>query len=125
MNNNAQEIATQFVQHYYTTFDTNRSQLAGLYRDTSALTFETSQVAGVASIVEKLTSLPFERLQHRTSSVEAQPVAGGSAILILVTGQLLVDQESNPLSFAQAFTLAQDASGQWYVANDIFKLVYA
>ncbi|KAL2266124.1 hypothetical protein VTJ83DRAFT_5476 [Remersonia thermophila] len=121
----AQSIANQFVAHYYTTFDTNRAGLVGLYRDRSVLTFEMDQITGLSNIGEKLTSLPFQKTQHRTSSVEAQSVAGGSAILILVTGQLLVDEEHNALSFAQSFVLAQDAGGQWYVANDLFKLVYA
>ncbi|KAL2119758.1 hypothetical protein VTJ04DRAFT_6719 [Mycothermus thermophilus] len=118
------EIATQFVQHYYTTFDTDRAALAGLYRENSLLTFQSAQVAGAPGIAEKLTSLPFTKVVHRTSSVDAQPTANGG-IIILVTGQLLVDEEQNPLSFSQSFLLAQDPAGAWYVANDVFTLVYA
>ncbi|AEO58995.1 hypothetical protein MYCTH_2306840 [Thermothelomyces thermophilus ATCC 42464] len=118
-----QNIATQFVEHYYTTFDADRKNLAGLYRENSMLTFESSQSLGVASIVEKLTSLPFQKITHKISALDAQPTPNGG-IIILVTGQLLVDEEQNPLSYSQAFQLCQDPAGQWFVFNDIFKLVY-
>lgn len=64
--------------------------------------------------------------------------------MILVTGQLFVsshnvavasgtanstpppqvDEEQRPMNFSQAFQLVQDAQGQWFVYNDIFKLVF-
>ncbi len=34
-----------------------------------------------------------------------------------------VDDESRPLPYSQAFQLCQDGSGQWFVFNDLFKLV--
>ncbi|CAI8509721.1 unnamed protein product [Hanseniaspora opuntiae] len=58
-------LAQQFTEFYYNQFDQDRSQLGNLYRNESMLTFETSQVQGVASIVEKLTSLPFQKVTHR------------------------------------------------------------
>ncbi|KAK0673032.1 hypothetical protein QBC41DRAFT_242425 [Cercophora samala] len=118
-----QGIATQFVTHYYTTFDTDRKSLAGLYRDNSMMTFESSQSLGAASIAEKLANLPFQKVKHHFDTADAQPTATGG-IVILVTGQLLVDEEANPLKFSQAFQLVQDAGGQWFVFNDIFKLVF-
>jgi hypothetical protein len=39
-------------------------------------------------------------------------------------GYLQVDEEQRPMNYTQAFQLAQDASGQYFVFNDIFKLVY-
>ena len=40
-------------------------------------------------IIQKLTSLPFQKCQHAISSVDAQPsVAGG--VNVFVTGQLIV-----------------------------------
>jgi hypothetical protein len=66
------------------------------------------------------------------------------SIVILVTGQLLVrfvfksarrqshvlmampqvDEEQRPMNYTQTFQLARDESGQYFVFNDIFKLVY-
>lgn len=57
------------------------------------LTFESSSVLGVNPIVEKLTSLPFEKVKHQVSTLDAQPTVEGG-ILILITGQLLVRETS-------------------------------
>jgi hypothetical protein len=35
-----------------------------------------------------------------------------------------VDEEQRPMNYSQAFQLVQDAQGQWFVYNDIFKLVF-
>jgi hypothetical protein len=35
-----------------------------------------------------------------------------------------VDEEERPMNYTQAFQLARDGSGQYFVYNDIFKLVY-
>ncbi|KAK4109782.1 nuclear transport factor 2 [Canariomyces notabilis] len=115
-------IANQFVEHYYRTFDTDRKALAGLYRENSMLTFEGTQHLGAPSIAEKLTNLPFQKVTHQSAPPEAQPTANGG-IIILVTGQLVVDDESRPLPYSQTFHLCQDPAGQWFVYNDIFKLV--
>ncbi|KAK3384324.1 hypothetical protein B0T24DRAFT_588892 [Lasiosphaeria ovina] len=106
-------VATQFVGHYYSTFDSNRAELAGLY---------SAQELGAAAIAQKLVNLPFEKVKHQPVTTEAQPTPGGG-IVILVTGQLLVDDEQNPLSYSQAFQLSKDQAGNWYVFNDIFTLV--
>ncbi|KAK3292577.1 uncharacterized protein B0H64DRAFT_407104 [Chaetomium fimeti] len=117
-----QGIAKQFVDHYYSTFDANRAQLAGLYRDNSMLTFESAQSLGTNAIAEKLTSLPFQKVIHKISTLDAQPTATGG-IIILVTGQLLVDDGEHPLSYTQTFHLTQDPAGAWFVFNDLFKLI--
>jgi hypothetical protein len=56
------------------------------------LTFEGVQIQGVNGIVEKLSSLPFQKVQHRISTVDAQPSnPNGQSIVVTVTGQLLVN----------------------------------
>jgi hypothetical protein len=89
------------------------------------LTFEGQQFQGSESIVGKLTSLPFQKVQHKVSTVDVQPGnQNSSSILVFVTGQLLVDEEANPQFFSQTFQLLND-NGNWYVFNDIFRLNYA
>ncbi|WZH49086.1 Nuclear transport factor 2 [Fusarium acuminatum] len=128
MANNFEDIAKQFVEYYYNTFDTDRSGLAALYRENSMLTFESASTLGVASITEKLTvylsSLPFAKVKHQVSTLDAQPSNQEGGVIILITGALLVDEEQRPMNFAQSFQLARDASGNYYVFNDLFKLVY-
>ncbi|KKK23638.1 hypothetical protein AOCH_002775 [Aspergillus ochraceoroseus] len=113
-----------FVDFYYATFDSNRAGLAGLYRDHSMLTFETSSVQGVGGIIEKLTSLPFEKVKHEVGTLDAQPSSEQGGILVLVTGRLLVDEEQNPMNYTQAFQLLPDGAGSYFVFNDVFRLIY-
>ncbi|TQB72940.1 Nuclear transport factor 2 [Monascus purpureus] len=118
-------VAQQFVQFYYQTFDSNRAGLAGLYRDQSMLTFETSSVQGVAGIVEKLTNLPFQKVVHQVATFDAQPSSDAGGILVMVTGALLVDDEQKPMSYTQSFQLLPDGQGSYFVFNDIFRLIYS
>lgn len=88
------------------------------------LTFESASVLGVSSIVEKLSvrnlppppplaaprcavpgltslsqqSLPFQKLKHQVSTLDAQPTMVDGCIVILVTGQLLVSNGSSSSS---------------------------
>ncbi|KAG0326036.1 Nuclear transport factor 2 [Dissophora globulifera] len=117
----ATAIAQQFTEYYYSTFDTNRSGLQPLYRETSVLTWEGAAIQGGKAIVDKLVSLPFTSVQHRVSTQDAQPV--GDMLVIAVTGQLLIDGEQNPQFFTQTFVLRRDDAG-FYVQNDFFRLVY-
>ncbi|KAF2226313.1 putative nuclear transport factor 2 [Elsinoe ampelina] len=119
-----QAIAQQFTEFYYKTFDQDRAQLLPLYRDHSMLTFENAPTQGGASIIEKLSSLPFSKVQHEVSSLDAQPSNENGGILVLVSGRLLVDEEQRPMSYTQTFQLLPD-SGSYYVFNDIFRLIYS
>ncbi|KAK0707491.1 hypothetical protein B0H67DRAFT_647675 [Lasiosphaeris hirsuta] len=110
----------QFVSHYYTTFDADRKTLGNLYREGSMLTFESAPSLGAAQIVDKLANLPFQKVTHQVTTLDAQPSPNG--IFILVTGQLKVDDSELPLNYSQAFQLTQDAGGAWFVQNDVFKL---
>lgn len=86
------------------------------------LTFESSASLGANAIVEKLSSLPFQQVKHQVSTLDAQPGVNGG-VLVLVTGQLLVDEEQRPMNYTQTFQLLPEG-GSFYVFNDIFKLVY-
>ncbi|KAH9915791.1 nuclear transport factor 2 [Epithele typhae] len=117
-------IAKQFTDFYYNTFDTNRANLGALYRDMSMLTWEGSQLLGATSISEKLAGLPFEKVLHKVTTLDAQPSSPSVAsVIVSVTGLLVVDDSPNPLQFSQVFQLIPDG-GSYYVYNDIFRLNY-
>ncbi|KAI8924709.1 hypothetical protein BC831DRAFT_464078 [Entophlyctis helioformis] len=119
-----QAIAKSFVDFYYSTFDANRAQLVPLYRDMSMLSFEGQQFQGSKLIVEKLQSLPFQRVQHQVVTIDAQPSnPQGGTILVMVTGRLLVDEEQNPQQFSQSFQLVPEG-GSYFIFNDVFRLNY-
>ncbi|KAF4655404.1 Nuclear transport factor 2 [Perkinsus olseni] len=117
-----QSIGEQFVQHYYGTFDANRSNLTPLYGDTSMLTFEGEQFQGATNIVQKLVSLPFLKVQHQVIKADCQPNPSNNGVVVFVTGNLMVDDNQNPLKFGQVFHLAPSPSGGIYCLNDMFRL---
>ncbi|CAN6644741.1 nuclear transport factor 2 [Trichomonascus vanleenenianus] len=120
-----QNLAKQFCDFYYNQFDADRSQLGNLYRESSMLTFEQTQVQGSAAIIEKLASMPFQKVAHRISTLDAQPASPNSGdVIVMVTGELLIDDEQRPQRYSQVFHLLPD-NGSYYVFNDIFRLVYA
>ncbi|KAI8922541.1 hypothetical protein PhCBS80983_g05958 [Powellomyces hirtus] len=115
-------VGRQFVDYYYQAFDANRAGLAPLYRDMSMLTFEGQPTTGGKDIVEKLTSLPFRQVRHVVSTCDAQPGSPNGSILVTVTGQLLIDEETQPQFFTQTFHLYPE-NGSFFVYNDVFRLV--
>ncbi|KAF5101177.1 hypothetical protein D0Z03_000651 [Geotrichum reessii] len=120
-----QAVAQQFTDFYYQQFDSDRSQLGNLYRDASMLTFENSQVQGAKNIVEKLVSLPFQKVGHRITTLDAQPASPTVGdIIVMVTGELLVDEEQNAQRYSQVFHLVPEQNS-FYVFNDIFRLNYS
>merc|ERR1712129_605844 len=57
-------VGKAFIGHYYGAFDSNRASLSGLFNEKSMMTYEGSQHAGNKSIMEKLTTLKFEKVKH-------------------------------------------------------------
>ncbi|KAI3467722.1 hypothetical protein Pfo_024385 [Paulownia fortunei] len=134
-------VAKAFVEHYYTTFDTNRAGLLNLYQDSSMLTFEGQKSQGAQSIAGKLTSLPFQQCQHHITTVDCQPSGPAGGMLVFVSGNLQLAGDQHALKFSQAssynfislwiflwifmFHLMPTPQGSFYVLNDIFRLNYA
>eukprot|EP00932_Pfiesteria_piscicida_P003170 SRR837773.13083.p3 GENE.SRR837773.13083~~SRR837773.13083.p3 ORF type:complete len:136 (+),score=46.34 SRR837773.13083:42-410(+) len=116
-----QQVGEQFCQHYYQTFDTNRAGLAPLYGEQSMLTFEGEQFQGAQNIVQKLASLPFQKVQHQIVKCDCHPNPSENGVIIFVTGNLIVDDNQNPLKFAQVFYLKQGGAG-YFCQNDLFRL---
>ncbi|CAH2049331.1 unnamed protein product [Thlaspi arvense] len=94
-------LAKAFVEHYYTTFDTNRPGLANLYQDGSMLTFEGQQFQGAQNIAAKLASLPFQQCQHSITTVDCQPSGPAGGMLVFVSGNLQLAGEQHALKFSQ------------------------
>ncbi|XXQ33590.1 Nuclear transport factor 2 [Plasmodiophora brassicae] len=115
------KVAQAFVQHYYTMFDTNRTQLSSLYQPQSMLTFEGEAFMGAENIGNKLNSLPFRKVVHSIKTMDIQP-SGCNGILIVVCGDLKIDDDANPLKYSQTFHILPTQQGSWWVHNDLFRL---
>ncbi|KAJ1663024.1 Nuclear transport factor 2 [Coemansia sp. RSA 25] len=104
---NINDIAKEFVEYYYRAFDSDRNNLAPLY---------------VSGCVDD--SLPFQRVAHKVTTIDAQPsLPNVNAVVIAVTGQLLVDEETKPQQYTQLFQLVEENG--FFIYNDIFRLNYA
>ena len=114
-----QNIANQFVQHYYQQFDTNRAGLAALYTNTSMLTYENEQFMGTEKICEKLATLP--GIKHGNIVMDAQPSVN-NAIICMVSGDLMIEGSDNAIKFTQVFYLAPGGAQGYYCHHDIFRL---
>ncbi|KAL0814567.1 hypothetical protein Bca101_071010 [Brassica carinata] len=95
-------VAKAFVEHYYTTFDSNRAGLVSLYQEGSMLTFEGQKIQGSQNIVAKLTSLPFQQCKHNITTVDCQPSGPAGGMLVFVSGNLQLAGEQHALKFSQA-----------------------
>ncbi|CAN6362542.1 unnamed protein product [Urochloa humidicola] len=98
-------VAKAFIDHYYTTFDTNRVALEGLFQEGSMLTFEGEKFMGTASIMAKLTSLEFSSCKHQVTTVDCQPSGPAGGMLVFVSGTMHFSGGEPPLMFSQVITL--------------------
>jgi hypothetical protein len=100
---NPDEVSKAFVEHYYSTFDSNRAALANLYQEGSMLTFEGQKIQGSQNIVAKLTTLPFQQCKHNITTVDCQPSGPAGGMLVFVSGNLQLSGEQHVLKFSQVF----------------------
>lgn len=119
----AEDIATAFVQHYYQILDSAPTNLASLYQPQSTLTFEGQKLVGPNDIVGKWASLG--KLTHDLTGMtkDVQMSVSETALLIFITGRLKLG-EDNPLLFSHMFQLVATGPGQYYVHNEVFRLMY-
>uniref|UniRef100_A0A2I2ZBF7 NTF2 domain-containing protein n=1 Tax=Gorilla gorilla gorilla TaxID=9595 RepID=A0A2I2ZBF7_GORGO len=98
-----EQIGSSFIPHYYQLFDNDRPQLGAIYIDASCLTWEGQQFHGKAAIVEKLSSLRFQKIQHSITAQDHQ-LTPHSCIISMVVGQL------------------KNINNTWVCTNDMFRL---
>ncbi|EFJ44675.1 hypothetical protein VOLCADRAFT_76233 [Volvox carteri f. nagariensis] len=120
---NPEAVGNAFLDYFYNLFATNRAALASLYQDSSLLTFEGAKFQGQQNIINKLTTMPFQKVAVQRDTVDIQPSISGG-ILIFVTGKLMPEGESIPLKFSQAFHLMPTPASSFVVTNDMFRLNY-
>ncbi|XP_063922031.1 probable nuclear transport factor 2 isoform X2 [Zophobas morio] len=116
-------IGKGFVQQYYAMFDdpAQRPSLANMYNiESSFMTFEGVQLQGSVKIMEKLTSLSFQKINRIITAVDSQPMFDGG-VLINVLGRLQTDEDM-PHAYIQTFVL-KPIEGSFFVQHDIFRLV--
>jgi hypothetical protein len=137
-------MGASFVSQYFGAASSNRAALAPFYHPAkSQLTVDQgAPVVGQAAIMAKMlgaaggappldkegTPAPgMPKLTYSAATLDSQsvleaPVNGVTgATLVVTTGQVMLEGETNPLNFGQAFLLLQEG-GATYLANDIYSL---
>ena len=122
LNPQYEDIGKGFVQQYYALFDdpVQRANVVNFYSATdSFMTFEGLQIQGAPKIMEKLSSLTFQKITRVITAVDSQPMFDGG-VLINVLGRLQCDEDP-PHAYSQVFVL-KPLGGTFYCAHDIFRL---
>ena len=91
-------------------------------RDNSMLTFEGQQFLGINNIAQKMSSLG--KLAHNVQRFDVQPSVDPNNLVIFVVGQVKLEGQDNPLQFAEMFQLVAAGPGNFYIQNEIFRLIY-
>lgn len=118
----AEKYMNQFLQLYYSTFQTERPNLASCFDDTvSIFAFEGTTLVGKEEIMKKLISLPFKSLEFSITTADSQPTTDGG-YFSMVVGQLKTDDDP-PHGFSQSFHVKKSpTSGNPIVLNSSFRL---
>eukprot|EP00457_Paulinella_chromatophora_P018404 gb/GEZN01019714.1/.p1 GENE.gb/GEZN01019714.1/~~gb/GEZN01019714.1/.p1 ORF type:complete len:133 (-),score=13.90 gb/GEZN01019714.1/:249-647(-) len=124
----ADEIAKKFMRFYYTAFDDTaaRVKLRALYRPGSKLFFDGKECVGPDAIIQHLCQgLKFKQIKHHIKTWDVVQSGAPRALLILVCGDVKVDDSPNALKFSQAFHIVgNEQMNNFFIAQDIFRLNY-
>jgi hypothetical protein len=124
-------IAQQFCTAYYRAMQAERASIGKFYRETSTLTFQGQEFKGITAIAGKLNSLGGRgeddevtqaEVKYKLTKCDIQVSKAPSSLVLLLIGQLSIDG-AEPMGFAQFVHLSTDDGRQWYIFNDMFRLL--
>ena len=116
------DIGKGFTAQYYATFGADRSQCAGIYRPSSLMTWNGTQIAGTDAIMEHFSTLTFQSVHFLPIDTDCHPTGSGG-VLVVVNGELKFDSEEHSLTFNDVFHLSTDEAGSWFVSNQFTRVL--
>lgn len=78
---------------------------------------------GKARIMEKFRSAASIGYSGEGMTVDVMPGVDQNAFIIVIVGKLFIDGDK-PLNFSETFQLVRHGGGEFYVHNQIRRLVY-
>ncbi|GFR43202.1 hypothetical protein Agub_g4240 [Astrephomene gubernaculifera] len=125
------EIAVVFAFNYYAHLNGGPARmrdLAPLYSKHSTLRYDGDCAVGRDAIMCRLGGVAAMhagfRVAHEVVDVACQPLGFDGSALVNVTGQLVSPAAGNkPQPFTEIFVLSQVQAGEYYVANQCFRLI--
>lgn len=122
-----QELAQEFVNLYYTTYDSNIQNLVYFFKAESLFTFIDEEIIGFNNLYNRLVNhYCVYKISHEITSFSAQPM-GNKTLFIQVIGNLRVNDHmyNTPVQpFTETFVLQRDdAAAAYFIHNTIFKIL--
>eukprot|EP00808_Paulinella_micropora_P002397 g19729.t1 len=104
----------------------NRPKLKGLYKPTSKLIFEGKEAVGPDAIINHLCrGVKFQKIKHHIKTFDVVPSGAPRALIIVVCGDVSIDDSPNAVKFAQTFHIVgNEQMNNFFVAQDVFRLNY-
>ncbi|MEW5306381.1 MAG: hypothetical protein WDW36_008849 [Sanguina aurantia] len=130
-NDKLDEIAIVFAFNYYTLLGPERMEdLASMYTDKSCLSYNGEEALyGRQAIVGKLSQVAMThstfKMTHRVREVDCQPLGQDGSAVVFVQGTLEAGPgvPQAPMPYTEVFVLSQVLPGEYYVANQTFRLL--
>eukprot|EP00922_Rhytidocystis_sp_ex-Travisia-forbesii_P029976 GHVS01043953.1.p1 GENE.GHVS01043953.1~~GHVS01043953.1.p1 ORF type:complete len:133 (+),score=23.65 GHVS01043953.1:145-543(+) len=119
LNSNFEVLGKQFAEQYFHTFTANRGSITAMFGTQSMLSWEGQQFQGAANVMKKISELP--TMTYKLASLDCQPTYD-NGILIVVAGDVKIDDNINSMKFMQVFVLRCTPAGSYYIFNTIFRL---
>ncbi|CAM1330383.1 Uncharacterised protein g10292 [Pycnogonum litorale] len=114
-------LERRLVVAFYTTFETNLTQIGNSFTDSAVLNFDGSGYSGKAAIIQKLTGLPFTATRHTILTIDCQAIPDLQGRAVLVVGQVTIDKK--PYKFSELFIFKHDStSNRYLIQNQIIRL---
>ncbi|GLC41062.1 hypothetical protein PLESTB_000947600 [Pleodorina starrii] len=125
------EIAIVFAHNYYALLNAGLARLrdlAPLYSEKSNLCYDGEAAVGCDAILAKLQAVAHMhagwKVTHEVVDVQCQPLGFDGSALVNVAGRLESPAAGNkPQPFTEIFVLSQMQAGEYYVANQVFRLI--
>lgn len=111
----AKSIGEQFLNAF---FNKGPVDYSIYYGNDSVLTFESDVYFGASNNTAKLQSL---NVTTTFTHCDIQP--GVTGILLLISGAICLQGETNHLPFMRVMYLAQK-NGSYYIKNDVYKITF-
>ena len=92
---NINELATMFLNQYYSNMQTNRPGLLNFYNEASNMTYTGTHYHGIKQIQQKIESFSFQtiKFENMHHDVQEGPVPG--SMIVFVSGYLEMDGNSS------------------------------
>ncbi|XP_035876695.1 nuclear transport factor 2-like [Phyllostomus discolor] len=106
-----EQVGSSFIQHCYQLFHNDRTE--------SCLTREGQKFQGKAAIVEKLSSLLFQKIQHSITAQDHQPMPDSSTLSTAVSW---CRADEDPVMGFHQMLLLKNINDAWVCTSGMFRL---